>query len=166
MKKVLKILLTLICLIIIIFTPFYIIQIKNRTKELIYKNEYKKTKFKIDSLAIESSNIDGPSNAYRYEIYYNDNRNKIELVNDENTLIVFEPEKEHLNHFLKTEKNVGDSILIWHHKSLEDKYAKEDQKYIDTGGYSLQIIINTILLGISAYGIRKQIIEWRKPKKK
>ena len=69
-------------------------------------------------------------------------------------------EKKRLEHFIKFKKDNNDSVLIWHHPILDDKYAKEEESKLDVSDNLASIIFSGILLLISISAIAWQTMQW------
>ena len=149
-------------LIIILFTPFYFLIIYNNSKELIHKTEFKKIKVRIDSLSIESgmSTTEGPSSLNIYEVYFNKKEEVIEFSDPSTILFTSKQEKKEFNDFMSRNIGVGDSIWVWHHPKLKDRYAMQNELELDVSNNPFHIFISLILLIISIIALFWQIRRW------
>lgn len=170
LKKFTKVILVFIVLLVITFSPFYFITIKKETKELIHQTEFVKEKVKIDSIRIQTSNIDGPG-ASHYYIYYHNKRDYLSLLDYRDVLFSTAKQKKDFNHFLNVTtkdstvySSSNDSIWVWHHPILEDNYATMEESQLDVSNNIFLIIINSILLIISISAVLWQIKQWTKKK--
>lgn len=170
LNKITKVILVFIALFIITFSPIYFLTIKREAKELIHQAEFVKQKVKIDSINIQTSNIDGPGAAHYY-IYYHNKGDYISLLDYRDVLFSTEKQKKDFNHFLGlTNKDStfylpsNDSIWVWHHPILKDNYATMEQSKMDVSNNLFLIIINSILLIISISAVLWQIKQWTKKK--
>ena len=60
----------------------------------------------------------------------------------------------------------NDSIWIWQHDKLKDRYATESELKLDTSGFVIQIISNVLILIIVVWGVAWQTKKWIKLKHK
>ncbi|SIR18653.1 hypothetical protein [Maribacter ulvicola] len=168
LKIITKTILVFITLLIITFSPFYFLTIEKESKELIHKTEFIKQKVRIDSIDIQTSNIDGPG-AQHYYIYYHNKKDYISLLDYRDVLFSTKKQKQNFNHFLSQTKNdstfylpSNDSIWIWYHPILEDNYATNEETQLDVSNNILLIVVNSLLLTISISALIWQIKRWTK----
>ncbi|MEL4309100.1 hypothetical protein [Joostella sp. CR20] len=175
-RKLLVMLFLLFFFWMLIAFPFMIINIQEKTLYLIHKSEFTKKKVKIDSVAVRigtsvGSKSGGPS-YYGYDLLYNNLTEKISLTDPNAVVFISKQDKDDFNHF-STIHNSGpfylpknDSIWIWHHHKLKNRYATENELILDTSGFLIQIISNIIMVIIVIWGVIWQINKWIKLKQK
>lgn len=160
MRDLLRLLKVFTVLLIVTFTPFYILAISTKYQELRNRDAFQKVKIKVDSLGYAQHFItNDPS--ISVNVFYA-NKNKSFHIEHEKNLINYLLNSYEFQHMLDYMKKNNDSIWIWQHPDLGVRYAKENQLKLNVSNNWLQIITSGILLAISLYAIIWQIISWIK----
>ena len=163
-NKIFKGLILFIATMVILSTPFNLLNMNEKLGYLLHEKEFKKVLIKIDSLKIphqtSQNRYGGKKGSIIYNLYYSDGKF---LTLKDASKSVFKSEKEikitkHALEFMRTH---NDSIWIWNHPKFKPKYAKYEDTSLDTTGFVIQIVINLILLIIGFYAIRWQILKWK-----
>ena len=171
--QVLKVILTLVFLLLFFFTPFTILNLKEKFLYLNHENEFTKLRVKVDSIEpVVGSFIGGGSSLHGYDVHYNHPKGKISLDSPEGDIFIWKQDEEDYKHFFKIYDAkpfylpMNDSIWVWHHNLIQDRYSIKNESSLDTSGFVLQIILNIIMLILVMWGVTWQINQWIKLKRK
>ena len=173
-EKLIKIIMLFFFFCMLIFSPFAIINIKEKFLYLKHKTEFEKKKVEIDSLHIHNGDFhDAPTKLKIYDIYYHNKQDKLSLTDYRTIVFSLNQEKEDFKHFWQILDSHtpfyaprNDSIWVWNHPILTDRYATENETNLDTSGFLTQIILNILILIIVLWGVTWQINEWIQLKRK
>lgn len=158
----------------LMFSPFMIKGIREKTLYLKYKHEFKKEKVQLDSVATRTSGRSrfGGSSYIGLKLLYDNLKEEIRLTDPEAVVFISKQDKEDFNHYMKIYNATPfylpkkDSIWVWQHPTLKNRYATEYETRLDTSGFLLQIILNIIMLLIVISGIIWVVSKWIKKKRK
>jgi len=166
-SQVLKVILTLLIMFLFFFTPFTVLNLKEKFVYLNHKNEFTKLRVRVDSIQpIVGTSIGGSSTLYGYDVHYNNPKEKVSLDSPEGDVFIWKQDKDDYRHFFKIYDAtpfylpMNDSIWVWHHKNIPDRYAVENEPSLDTSGFILQIILNIVMLILVLWGVTWQINQW------
>ena len=96
--------------------------------DFISENEYKKIKVLVDSVEKDRRIlVKSGSDIIIYRAYYTSPKGNIVIEDNTNSIYLSRNKKSNITQFLEHYKNHNDSIYVWHHPILRDKYAKEGE---------------------------------------
>ena len=172
-NKVLSVVLVFLFLFLFVYAPFAFFSVKDKFLYLKHKTEFVKQKVKVDSVEVieTGTHNTGSSSFYGYHLHYNNFQDRVTVISPEKNIIVSKQEAADFKHFntiydatpFYMPKN--DSIYIWHHSKLQDKYATENQLQLNTSNFVWHIIVNSMILILVIWGLTWQIIQWVKLKR-
>ena len=173
-NKVLNVVLVFLFLFLCMYAPFAFFSVKDKFLYLKHKTEFVKQKVKVDSVEVivaGTHNV-GVNSFYGYHVHYNNSQDRVTVISPENNIIVSKQEAAEFNHFNEIDNATpfylpkNDSIYIWHHSKLQDRYATKQQLHLNTPNFIWHIIVNSIILILVIWGLTWQITQWLKLKRK
>lgn len=172
-KKLFNMVILFIFFLMLIFTPFAFINVKEKSLYLRHKKEFIKKKVKIDSIYTHDGNTRHNTKLRIFDIYYNNNQDMISLTDYRTIVFSLKQEREDFKDFWKIYVSHtpffaprNDSIWVWRHAELKDRYAMKTELNLDTSGFLLEIVLNIIMIIVVISGATWQIKEWIKLKSK
>ncbi len=138
-----------------------------------HKDEYVKTKVLVDSLVQEGHRQPMGGGEEYYAAYYSNPKGRVIAVANDNSIHLEKDELPYLNQLLNYHHDHNDSIYVWHHPTLPDKFVLEKHKTFEDTifnsetilGVVLNIITILTLVFLFVVFVRYRIKKWKQKKK-
>ncbi len=156
----------------VIFSPLYLYLFCENSEVIFYVEEYKKKRYKLDSISFVGG-LSGGENTSSYYLHYREKKNKIRI--SKPGLFNFKEEKENYKYFEKTilsnyRYNQGlsenDSIWVWSNSKTSDLYATGKEKELNISVFVKRLLLYGVFLLIAMLSIHWQYRYWKKSKQR
>lgn len=144
MKSTLNILLFFVTLLTFFIVPFLPKVLVSSYKSYLYKDEYFKTKVKIDSVTFENESGSKGSRIRYYLIYYGEKKMKLKYPN--NLITSSKIDKKRYEYFSQSKK---DSMYIWLNPKAEPIFAMRNEETLVNQDLKNTFIINVLFACVS-----------------